>query len=190
MRALLSRGILPSDQSRSIAERFFRNLLSGCTPRGNCCRSMNQALNFFFGTNDTTLCPERRCRLFAAARIALTSKWYLTASSSRARRTSSMTGSLSMTYSPMSSSGVQITGHSHACSRQMNASALVIAAFAMCTQFQVTRKSIPCTAAMAMCAASVAALRGILPAARILDANSATSGVMSSNGRSWSTFSR
>jgi hypothetical protein len=38
-------------------------------------------------------------------------------------------------YSPMSSSGVQMTGHSHACSRQINASALTLTAFAMCTQF-------------------------------------------------------
>jgi len=41
-----------------------------------------------------------------------------------------------MSYSPMSSSGVQMTGHSHACARQMEASALAFAAFAMCTQFQ------------------------------------------------------
>ena len=90
----------------------------------------------------------------------------------------------------MSSSGVQMTGHSHACSRQMEASALAIAAFAICTQFQVTRKSIPCTAAMAICAASVAALRGILPEAKMPVANSVTSGVMSNRGRSWSTLSR
>jgi hypothetical protein len=38
---------------------------------------------------------------------------------------------------------------------------------------------------MAMCAASAAALRGILPEARMRDANSATSGVMSSSGKSW-----
>jgi hypothetical protein len=37
-------------------------------------------------------------------------------------------------------------------------------------QLPVTRKSIPCIAAMAMCAASVAALRVILPEARMADA--------------------
>jgi hypothetical protein len=55
----------------------------------------------------------------------------LAASSSRTRRTSSMMGSLTMTYSPMSSSGVQMTGHSHPCCRQINARAFAIAAFAM-----------------------------------------------------------
>src|ERR1017187_100850 len=80
--------------------------------------SLDQALNFFLDTSDTTLCLERRCRLFAAARIALTSKPCLAASSSRTRRTSSTIGSLGMSYSPDSSSGVQITGHSHPCSRQ------------------------------------------------------------------------
>src|SRR5450631_226405 len=88
--------------------------------------SLHQALNFFLDTSDTTLCLERRCRLFAAARIALTSKPYLAASSSRTRRTSSTIGSLGMSYSPHSSSGVQMTGHSHACSRQMKASALAM----------------------------------------------------------------
>jgi hypothetical protein len=39
-----------------------------------------------------------------------------------------------------------------------------------------------------MCAASVAALRGILPESRMVDANSATSGVMSSSGRCWTAF--
>jgi hypothetical protein len=107
--------------------------------------SSGQALNFFFGTNDTTLCLDRRCRLFEATRIALTSKPCLAASSSRTRRTSSTMGSLGMSYSPISSSGVQMTGHSHACSRQMKARDLAITAFAMCTQFQVTRKSIPCS---------------------------------------------
>jgi hypothetical protein len=85
----------------------------------------------------------------------LTSKPYLAASTSRTRRTSSTMGSLGMSYSPISSSGVQMTGHSHACSRQMKATDLAITAFAMCTQFQVTRKSIPCTAAMAMYVRSV-----------------------------------
>jgi hypothetical protein len=88
--------------------------------------SSGQALNFFFGTNDTTLCLDRRCRLFEATRIALTSKPYLAASSSRTRRTSSTMGSLDMSYSPISSSGVQMTGHSHACSRQMKARDLAI----------------------------------------------------------------
>src|ERR1017187_5488960 len=37
-----------------------------------------------------------------------------------------------------------MTGHSHPCSLQIKARA--IAAFAMCAQFQVTRKSIPCRA--------------------------------------------
>jgi hypothetical protein len=49
----------------------------------------------------------------------------------------------------------------------MESSDLRITALAICTQFQVTRKSIPCTAAIAICAASVAALRGILPEIRI-----------------------
>ena len=74
----------------------------------------HQALNLFFATNDTTLRRERRCRLFEATRIALTSKPYLAASSSRMRRTSSTMGSLAMSYSSMSSSGVQVTGHSNA----------------------------------------------------------------------------
>ena len=113
----------------------------------------------------------------------MTSKACLAASLSRARRTSSTMGSFDMAYSPNSSSGVQMTGHSQSCSRQMEASALTIAALAMCAQFQVTRKSIPCTAAMAMCAASVAALRGILPEAKMPDASSVTSGVMSRRGR-------
>ena len=51
-----------------------------------------------------------------------------------------------------------MTGHKHACSRQTEASTLT-----MCTQFQVTSKSKPWTAAIAMCAASLAAFRWILP---------------------------
>jgi hypothetical protein len=39
-----------------------------------------------------------------------------------------------MFYSPNSSSGVQMTGHSHACSRQIEASDLTVSALAMCTQ--------------------------------------------------------
>jgi len=49
----------------------------------------------------------------------------------------------------------------------MFATSLAMMAFAICTQFQVMRKSMSCTAAMAMCAASVAALRGMIPEARI-----------------------
>ncbi len=74
----------------------------------------DQALNLrFFCTNDTTLRLERPCRFFDAARINLTSNPCLAASPSRTRRTSSIMGSLGMTYSPNSSSGVHMTGHSH-----------------------------------------------------------------------------
>jgi hypothetical protein len=148
-----------------------------------------QALNFFFGRNDTTLWVDRPCRFFDAARMAFTSKRYLAARSSRTRLTSSTMGSLAIAYSPMSSSGVQITGQSQPYSRQIMASARVFVAFAIWTQFQVTRKSIPCTAAIAMCAASVTALRGILPEARMREANSVTSDVMSSKERSLTLFS-
>jgi hypothetical protein len=73
--------------------------------------------------------------------MALTSKRRLAASLSRARRTSSTIGSLDMAYSSNTYSGVQMTGHSYPCCRQMEASALTIAVSAMCTQFQVTGKS-------------------------------------------------
>ena len=95
----------------------------------------DQALNFFLGTNDTTLCLERRCRCLEATRIALISKPYLAASSSRTLRTSSTMGSFRMNYSPVSSSGVQVAGHSRACSRQMKAKDFAIAAFAMILNF-------------------------------------------------------
>jgi len=60
------------------------------------CGAMYQALSFFFGTNDTTLRVDRPCRFFDARRMALTSKLYLAARSSRTRRTSSTMGSLSI----------------------------------------------------------------------------------------------
>ena len=48
----------------------------------------------------------------------------------------------------------------------------------------------PCTAAMAMCAASVAAFRGSLPEDKMAPARVETSGVMSSRGRSWIMLKR
>jgi hypothetical protein len=132
--------------------------------------------------------PSKRIARFDAIRIALTSKPYLAANPPRTRRTSSTIESLATNYSPMSSSGGQMTGQSNPCSRQTRASARAFAAFAICAQFQVTRKSIPCTAAIAMCAAS--ALRGIFPEARMRVANSVTSGVISSSGRPLSAFNR
>jgi hypothetical protein len=55
-----------------------------------------------------------------------------------------------MVYKPINSYGVQITGHLKSCLWQTEAIAFALAAFAMCTQFHVTRKSIPSTAAIAM----------------------------------------
>jgi len=68
-------------------------------------------------------------------------------------------------------------GHSKPYCPQIHATALAIEAFAICTQFLVTGKSRPCTAATAVCAVSVAAFRGMIP-----EANPSTSGVMSSSG--------
>src|SRR5947209_7651695 len=61
-------------------------------------------------------------------------------------------------------------GHSYECSLHMEAIALMITALAMCAQFDVTSKSMPCTA---MCAASVAAFAGILSEGPLRDQSSA-----------------
>ena len=54
-----------------------------------------------------------------------------------------------MDHSPNNSSGVQMTGHSKPCCLQMAATDLEMIAFAICTQFQVTSKSIAWTDAIA-----------------------------------------
>lgn len=76
-----------------------------------------------------------------------------------------------------------MTGHSKPDRLQIFATYLAMMAFAICTQFQVMRKSMSCTAAMAMWAASAAALRGMIPDARISEASTPASAVISSNGK-------
>ena len=61
----------------------------------------------------------------------------------------------------INSCGVQMTGGLKPSRSQMSRNFSTIAALAMCRQFQVSRKSIPYTAAVATWAASVSALAGI-----------------------------
>ena len=63
-------------------------------------------------------------------------------------------------HSSISSSGVQITGGDSPAERHVRSIGPRVAALAMCVQFQVRRKSIPWTAATAMCSASTAAAVG------------------------------
>jgi len=75
--------------------------------------------------------------------------------------------------------------------RQMKASGLAIAAFAnVGRNSRLPENPFRAPLRWRCWAASVAALRGILPEARMLDANSATSRVMSSSGISWIDFNR
>jgi hypothetical protein len=68
--------------------------------------------------------------------------------------------------SSINSSGVQIVGNSYPSDPATARSDGSVCALAMCAQFHVKRKSIPCRMATAMCEASVAALAGMAPEAR------------------------
>jgi hypothetical protein len=57
----------------------------------------------------------------------------------------------------INSSGVQITGQTCPSSRQSFSMRRTLCALLMCLQFHVSRKSMPCTVAMAICSASAAA---------------------------------
>jgi len=61
----------------------------------------------------------------------------------------------------MSSCGVHMTGAGKPSASQISRNFSTMVALAICRQFHVSRNSIPCTAAVATCAASVSALAGI-----------------------------
>lgn len=83
-----------------------------------------------------------------------------------------------------------MTGGSKPLSRQMRRIASAISALAMCAQFQVSRKCTSWTAAIAIWAASVAALGGRASAVTSAEASEKTSPRRSSSGKSASTASR